>query len=53
MLILATFMLVIGGDKKIVVKMFYIYYPVRFKEKQVKALLDSGSKVNVMNPHYA
>ena len=30
-----------------------IHYPVRFQEEQVRALLDSGSKVNAMSPAYA
>ena len=41
------------GSKE-VVKMLCIYYPVRFQEsqEQVRALLDSGSKVNAMSPAY-
>ena len=31
----------------------YIHYPVRFQEEQVRALLNSGSKVNAMSPAYA
>ena len=36
-------------------KVSYIHYPVWFQEdqEQVKALLNSGSKVNAMNPTYA
>ena len=49
----ATSVPVTGGDKKIVVRMPCIHYPVQFQEKQVKALLNSGSKVNAMNPDYA
>ena len=29
-----------------------IYYPVQFQEEQIKALLNSGNKVNAMNPDY-
>ena len=35
---------------KEIVRVLYIHYPVQFQEKQVKALLDSGSKVNAMSP---
>ena len=52
MLILATSVLVTGGDEK-VIRVPCIYYPVRFQEEQVKALLDSGSKVNAINLDYA
>ena len=38
---------------KKVVRVPYIYYPVRFQEEQVRALLDSGSEVNAMSPAYA
>ena len=40
-----------GGEE--VVRVPCIHYPVRFQEEQVKALLDSGSKVNAMNPDFA
>ena len=36
-----------------VVKVPYIQYPVWFQEKQIKALLDSDSKVNAINPNFA
>ena len=38
-----------------VVRVPCIHYPVRFQEdqEQVRALLDSGSKVNAMSPAYA
>ena len=39
-------------DSKEVVKMPCIHYPVRFEEEQVRALLDSGSEINVMSPAY-
>ena len=44
-----------GGSKKIVVKVSYIYYPVWFQEnqEQVRALLNSGNKINAINPNYA
>ena len=44
---------VTSSDEKIIVRVPCIYYLVRFQEKQVKALLDSGSKVNAMNSDYA
>ena len=48
-------------SRKVTLKRFpYIRYPVRFrqkndedKDKDVKALIDSDSKVNVMHPAYA
>ena len=51
MSISAIFMPVINDGKK-VVKMLCIYYLVRFQEKQIKTLLDSGSEVNAINPNY-
>ena len=42
-----------NGGKEVVVRVPYIDYPVWFQEKQVRALLDSSSKVNAMNPTYA
>ena len=42
-----------GSDEEIVVRVLYIYYPVRFQEKQIRALLNSKSKVNVINLNYA
>ena len=44
---------VTDGDKEVVVKVPCIHYPVRFQEKQVRALLDSSSEVNAMNLNYA
>ena len=38
---------------KKVVRVPCIDYPVQFYEKQVRALLDSSSKVNVINPAFA
>ena len=43
---------VTDGGEEIVVRVPCIHYPVRFQEDQVKALLDSGSKVNAMSPAY-
>ena len=43
---------VTDGDKKIV-RVPCIQYLVRFQEEQVKALLNSGSKVNAINPDFA
>ena len=31
----------------------YVYYLIRFKKKEVQALVDSGSEVNAMTPAYA
>ena len=50
---MATSVPVTNGDKKVVVRVLCINYPVQFQKKQVKALLNSGSKVNAMNPDYA
>ena len=56
MLVLATSVSVTDGGKE-VVRVPCIHYPVRFQEdqgqEQVKALLNSGSKVNAMSPAYA
>ena len=30
-----------------------VHYPIRFKKKEVQALIDSGSEVNAMTPAYA
>ena len=43
---------VTDGSKE-VVRVPCIHYPVRFQEEQVRALLDSGSKVNAMSSAYA
>ena len=55
MSVLATSVLVIDRGEEVVVRVSYIYYPVRFQEdqRQVRALLNSGSKVNAMSPAYA
>ena len=49
-----------GGEKVVLKRVPYIHYPVQFQEdqrqggqKQVRALLNSGSKVNAMSPSYA
>ena len=46
---------VTNRNKEVVVRISYIHYPVQFQEgqEQVRALLDSGSKVNTMNPAFA
>ena len=49
----ATSVPVTGSDEEDVVRVPCIYYPVRFQEEQVKALLDSGSEVNAMNSDFA
>ena len=53
MLILATSIPVTGGHEKIVIRVPYIYNPIRFQEKQVKALLNSNNKFNARNFDYA
>ena len=42
-----------GSDKEVVIRVPCLYYPARFQEEQVMALLNNGSKVNAMNPDYA
>ena len=44
-----------GGKEVVLETVLCIYYSVRFlgSQEQVKALLDSGSEVNVMSPAYA
>ena len=44
---------VTGSDEEVVVRMLCIHYPVQFLKEQVKALLNSSSKVNAINPNYA
>ena len=53
MSVLATSVPVTGSDEEVVIRVLCIYYPVRFQEEQVRALLNSGSEVNAMNPDYA
>ena len=61
MSVLATSVLVTDGGEEVVLKRVpCINYPVKFQEdqrqggqKQVRALLDSDSKVNAMSPAYA
>ena len=52
MSVLATSMSVTSSDEEVVVKVPCIHYPVRFQEKQVRALLNSDREVNTMNPDY-
>ena len=51
-LVSATFVPVIDGAEE-VVKVPCIHYLLQFQKEQVKALLNSGSKVNAMNPALA
>ena len=44
---------IIGGDEEVVVRVLYIHYPIRFQKKQIRALLNSGSEVNAINPDYS
>ena len=53
MSVLATSVSVTGSDEEVVVRVPCIYYPVRFQEEQVRALLGSGSEINAMNLDYA
>ena len=48
-------MLVTDGCEKVVVKVFCIYYLIYFQkdQKYVKALLNSSSKINAINPAFA
>ena len=39
------------NDKEFI-KMLYIYYPIQFQEEQVRVLLNSGSKINAINPNF-
>ena len=43
-----------SGKEVVLERVPYIYYPVQFQgsQEQVRALLDSGSKVNAMSPAY-
>ena len=49
--VLATSVPVTDGSEK-VVRMPSIHYPVRFQEEHVRALLDSGSEINAINPTF-
>ena len=55
MLVLATSVPVTDGGEKVIVKILCIHYFIWFQEnqEQVRALLDSGSKVNAMNFAFA
>lgn len=57
-MILVTFMLIIEAnkkDKRVLERVFYIYYLFRFQKNiiKIKALIDSGSKINTINLKYA
>ena len=49
---MAILILLIDASEK-VIKVPYIYYSVSLQEKQVKALLDSKSLLNAINPNFA
>ena len=55
-LVLATFVPVIDnrGEEVVLERILCIHYPIRFHEgqEQIKALLDSGNKVNAISPTY-
>ena len=53
MLVLAISMPVTDNDEEVVVRVPCIYYPIQFQEEQIRALLNSGSEVNVINLDYA
>lgn len=40
-----------NSDKK-VIKIYYIYYLIKFQKSQIKALFNNSNKVNIMNPSY-
>lgn len=46
---MAIFVIVTSVAKKTLKYVFYMYYLVQFHEKQVKALLNSSSKVNAIS----
>ena len=50
-LVLATSVLLTDSDKE-VVRMSCIYYPVQFQKKNIKALLNSGNKINTISFAY-
>lgn len=53
-MVLAISILVTKASKKDIVLdyVFCIYYPIQFKKNEVQALIDSGSKVNIMTSIY-
>ena len=60
MSVLANSVPVTDNNEKVIIRVPCIYYPVRFQEnqgqesqEQVRALLNSGSKVNTINPAFA
>ena len=48
----AIFVPINSDDMEIVIKVLYIYYLVQFQKKLNKALLNSSSEVNAINPDY-
>ena len=53
LVLVLTISVPVTDDSKKVVRVLCIHYPVWFQEKQVKALLNSGSEVNAMSPIFA
>ena len=54
-LVLATFLSVTETSKEdniALQKVLCVYYPIRFKKKEVQALINLGSEVNTMTPAY-
>lgn len=48
---MATFMPITNNNKKKVMlkKVLYINYQVKFQDKQIKTLFNSGSKINIIS----
>lgn len=40
-------------DNIVLEKISYIHYPILFKIDKVRALINSGNKINIMTPAYA
>lgn len=40
-------------DKRRLQQVLFIYYPAEFNEFSIKALIDLGKKVNIMQPSFA
>ena len=54
MLVLAISVPITDSGEEVVVKVLCIYYSVQFQEaqEQVRSLLNSGSKLNAINPAF-
>lgn len=53
---MTTFLLIVGANKKInllvLVEILYIYYLIWFKKKEMQALINWDSKVNIIILRY-